>query len=134
MEDKSVCCAGCGRAYDGSFNGLEAGGVKLHRGSRTLHMGDHIVRLTDWQFGLMLELMAKPGAFLRREHLASKLCGMETEDVDNVLSVQLSKLRRAIDNTVDVEGLGKRLVESGQYKQGVRVVVGVADELACSPA
>ncbi|MDD5304969.1 MAG: response regulator transcription factor [Elusimicrobia bacterium] len=93
---------------------VEAGGVKLDRASRKVHIGEQEVPLSAKEFDLLWFLVYRKGRVLTRDFLLQHVWGYDSgiDLTTKVIDVTLSHLRNKIgpiaDKIVAVRGFGYR--------------------------
>lgn len=98
---------------------LRVGDLSLDRRSRTVTRCDELIELTPREFDLLLYLAENTGRTVSREMLARDVWRETSRftPIDNVIDVQIARLRRKIDDPFrikllqTVRGLGFRLRE-----------------------
>ena len=90
---------------------LHVGGLALDVRTRRIRVQGREVELTAREFELMEMLMRNRGEVLSREHLLSRVWGMEFDPGSNVVDVYIGHLRRKLgeDSIETVRGAGYRL-------------------------
>jgi len=88
--------------------------VDLH--TRTVQRGDHIVELSEKEFGILRALLAEKGAPVRRQALLARVWGYESLPVTRTVDNYIVALRRKIEDdpthpkyVLTVNGIGYRL-------------------------
>lgn len=88
--------------------------VDLH--TRTVHRGEHVVELSDKEFGILRALLAEKGAPVRRQALLARVWGYESLPVTRTVDNYIVALRRKIEDdpthpkyVLTVNGIGYRL-------------------------
>ena len=76
---------------------IEFGAYRLDLGSRTLHKEGQEVPLTTGEFAMLKALVRHPRQPLSREKLAQMARGREFEPFDRSLDVQVSRLRKMLE-------------------------------------
>jgi two-component system phosphate regulon response regulator OmpR len=76
------------------------GPFSLNLGLRTLEKDGQAIALTTGEFAMLKALVRHPGQPLSREKLAQLARGREFEPFDRSLDVQISRLRKLIENDV----------------------------------
>lgn len=76
---------------------LRAADIILDKGSRTVHVGDQVVRLTPSEFDLLAVLMVAPGRVLSRATLLEQVQGSTFEGVERTIDVHIRNLRTKIE-------------------------------------
>ena len=103
------------RAGDGRFRRFEFQGWTLDAARRCLHAPDGApVDLTAGEFGLLLALVEHPGRVLTRDQLLDLTRGREAGPYDRSVDIQVSRLRRKIEDDSKRPALIKT-VRSGGY-------------------
>ena len=95
-------------------NTVEAGGVKLDRTSRKVHIGEKEVPLSSKEFDLLWFLVYRKNRVLTRDFLLQHVWGYDsgidltTKVIDVTLSHLLNKIGPVADKIVAVRGFGYR--------------------------
>jgi two-component system, OmpR family, phosphate regulon response regulator OmpR len=96
------------------------GGYQLNLGTRMLHKGGEVIALTTGEFAVLEALVKHPRQTLSRERLAELSRGRELGLFDRSMDVQISRLRRLIEEQPaapryiqTVRGLGYVFVPDG---------------------
>jgi two-component system phosphate regulon response regulator OmpR len=76
---------------------IKFGPFSFDMGARTLHKGDEELALTTGEFSMLKTLVRHPRQPLSREKLAQLARGREFEPFDRSLDVQVSRLRKLIE-------------------------------------
>lgn len=73
---------------------LTYGKAQLHRNSRTLQVGEHVMELSGKEFMLLEYLFRNPGQVLSRDQLVAHVWGPEAEIADSALDTYVYFLRK----------------------------------------
>ena len=76
---------------------LSAGGVSLDLGSGTVRFGDSEARLTRNEVLLLRQLLRQPGQIVSRDALMNALWQSDQFVDDNTLTVNVTRLRRTLE-------------------------------------
>ena len=76
---------------------LSAGGVSLDLGSGTVRFGDREARLTRNEVLLLQQLLRQPGQIVSRDALMNALWQSDQFVDDNTLTVNVTRLRRTLE-------------------------------------
>lgn len=96
---------------------LTIGGVVLDYDSLSVTRGKERQTLPQKEFYLLYKLLANPERIFTRLQLMDEIWGMESESVDNTVTVHINRLRKRFENydefqIVSVRGLGYKAVRS----------------------
>jgi DNA-binding response OmpR family regulator len=76
---------------------IEAGDLRLERGTHTVTVGGEPVVLSPREYALLEYLMARLDEVVSRQELAERVWGEEEEPQSNLVDVTVHRLRRKID-------------------------------------
>jgi len=100
----------------GSFrvHRLQTGDLALDPTTKQARRGSRQIKLTKKEFVLLEYLMRNPGKVISRTMLEGHIWGIESENVSNVITVYIERLRRKIDDKngsviQTVRGFGYRM-------------------------
>ncbi len=95
----------------GSATVLRTGRLSLDLLTRRVSADDRVVELTAREFALLEEFMRHPSHVLTREHLLSRVWGLDFDSRSNLVDVYVGYLRRRLGRDVfeTVRGAGYRL-------------------------
>jgi DNA-binding response OmpR family regulator len=85
---------------EGAGDVLTSGVIRVDRGRREAHAGEHALDLTTKEFDLLAFFMANPGHTFTRSQLLARLWGYDYDGTDRTVDVHVSWLRtklRAVD-------------------------------------
>lgn len=77
---------------------IEAAGLLLNRGRRTVSSGDAELELSSTEFKLLEALMSRPNTILSRDELLNYARGKEFGPYDRSIDVHIGKLRTKIES------------------------------------
>ncbi len=101
--------------------GAEPRGIRIDPSTRTAHLGERELELTDAEFDLLVYLKAHAGKQLTREQLTRDLCETDYDGLGRTVDVRISRLRLKLGDDGKqpriikaIRGVGYLFVEDGE--------------------
>ncbi|MEZ5403018.1 MAG: response regulator transcription factor [Bryobacteraceae bacterium] len=96
---------------------IEASGVRLDTGSRSVRLNGETVELTSVEFDILHTLISAAGRVVSRDELMHRLYQREATPFDRSIDVHVSHLRKKLDRgrplIVTVRGVGYQFCQEG---------------------
>jgi two-component system, OmpR family, response regulator CpxR len=100
---------------------MEAAGVRLDIGARSVTCDGHLVDLTTMEFDLLRALMESAGRVLSRDALLDRIDGRQASPFDRSIDVHVSHLRRKLEGSSPrirtIRGVGYQFVISAAHTE-----------------
>jgi two-component system response regulator CpxR len=108
-------------ARGGASRVMEAAGVRLDIGARSVMCDGHLVDLTTMEFDLLRALMESAGRVLSRDALLDRIDGRQASPFDRSIDVHISHLRRKLEGGSPrirtIRGVGYQFVISAAHTE-----------------
>jgi two-component system response regulator CpxR len=100
---------------------MEAAGVRLDIGARSVTCDGQLVELTTMEFDLLRALMESAGRVLSRDALLDRIDGRQASPFDRSIDVHISHLRRKLEGSSPrirtIRGVGYQFVISAAHAE-----------------
>jgi DNA-binding response OmpR family regulator len=114
-----------GKAEKAAAGRIEAGGLVIDPGRRTVTLNGTAVELTAKEFDLLLYFAGRPGRVFTRSQLLDAVWGYSHEGYEHTVNSHINRLRAKIEKdparpryVLTVWGVGYKFAEGGRPKEG----------------